>query len=76
MRRSGLGIIMLLAVMLLVAWLTLGNFRSLNGSDTGSVDGGTAVEQAEDAVDSVNEHYDRIDDSLEQHYDDLESIGE
>ena len=76
MRRSGLGLMMLLlAVLLLVAWLTIGNYKSLNGKDTESVDGEKTMEQVENTVDSVNEHYDEVD-SIEKHYEDTESIGE
>lgn len=58
MRRSGLGLIMLLAVMLLVAWLTMSQMGALHQTpSTGNETEQSAdpVEQAQDAVDAINE---------------------
>ena len=65
MRRSGIGLVMLLIVALLVAWLALGSMRSLG--QTASVPTGaggkSAVEQAQSVVDMANARIDQYTDS-------------
>ena len=62
MRRSGIGLVMLLIVALLVAWLALGSMRSLGQIASTKAGGKSAVEQAQSIVDMANARTDQYTD--------------
>ena len=58
MRRSGLGLILLLVVAMLVAWLFMTQTKNLSGGASGgtaaSSEQNNVVQEAQDAVDDIN----------------------
>ena len=59
MKKSGMGILLLLAVALIIAYLMIGNMKTLKPTDPAAADisqtDGNPVQQAQDAVDALNE---------------------